>query len=202
MRLIIDHECSEEFGLSNFMSWEVAEVVGICERRGFIKPTVYQGIYNLLDRTPEGELFPCLRKFGIRFAAYSTLAGGYLTGKHLDPSIEAKAVAIEDKNSHYNPEWPQSWFYLTRYPPMAAAVSKLKAISDKHGIALAQVAYRWLQWHSAMIPGDQGVILGASRVEQLEAAILSSYVFSPSAIRWIALIFRYTAPRDLSQKKW
>ena len=85
---------------------------------------------------------------------------------------------------------------------MAAAVSKLKAISDKHGIALAEVAYRWLQWHSAMIPGDQGVILGASRVEQLEAAILSSYVFSPSAIRWIALSFRYTAPRDLSQKKW
>lgn len=34
---------SEEFGLSNFMSWEVAEVVGICVRRGFVTPTVYEG---------------------------------------------------------------------------------------------------------------------------------------------------------------
>lgn len=156
------------------MSWEVAEAVGICERRGFIKPTVYQGIYNLLDRTPEGELFPCLRKFGIRFAAYSTLAGGYLTGKHLDTSSEAKAAASDHKHSHFNPDWAMSSFFLTRYPPMAAAVTKLQAIAESHGIPLAEVSYRWLQWHSKMIPGDQGVILGASRVEQLEAAVLSS----------------------------
>ena len=67
------------------MSWEVAEIVGICERRGFRKPTVYQGIYNLLDRTAEGELFPCLRKFGIRFYVYSPLAGALLTGNIFSP---------------------------------------------------------------------------------------------------------------------
>lgn len=46
---------SEELGLSNYASWEVAEIVGICERRGFVKPTVYQGIYNILDRKVEDE---------------------------------------------------------------------------------------------------------------------------------------------------
>lgn len=81
--------CSEELGLSNYMSWEVAEIVGICKRRGFISPTVYQGVYSLIYRVPEAEyvscpftivccsysfrLFPCLRKFGIRFVAYSVL---------------------------------------------------------------------------------------------------------------------------------
>lgn len=47
--------CSEEFGLSNYMSFEVAEIVGICERRGFVKPAVYEGVYNILDRNNEAE---------------------------------------------------------------------------------------------------------------------------------------------------
>lgn len=37
------------------MSWEVAEIVGICKRRGFVLPTVYEGRYNLLDRVVEDE---------------------------------------------------------------------------------------------------------------------------------------------------
>lgn len=40
----------KRLGLSNFTSWEVAEIVGICERRGFVKPTVYQGMYNAISK--------------------------------------------------------------------------------------------------------------------------------------------------------
>jgi aflatoxin B1 aldehyde reductase len=162
--------------LSNYRSYEVAEIVGICERRNFKKPTVYEGIYNLLDRTSEGELFPCLRKFGIRFAAYCVLAGGYLTGKHLSEDPGAKAAAVEDKHSHYNPEWAMSSFFTTRYPPMAIAVTKLQGIAGKYNLTLAEVSYRWLQWHSKMIPEDHGVILGVSKLEQLECAIADSLV--------------------------
>ena len=52
---------SEELGLSNYASWEVSEIVGICKARGFVLPTVYEGIYNPLDRMVEDELFSCLR---------------------------------------------------------------------------------------------------------------------------------------------
>lgn len=65
---------SEQFGLSNYFSWEVAEIYKICEANGYVRPTVYEGIYNAVDRAVEAELFPCLRKFGIKFAAYSPLA--------------------------------------------------------------------------------------------------------------------------------
>ena len=54
-RVMAYHVCSEQFGLSNYMSFEVAEIVGICERRGFVKPTVYEGVYNILDRNTEAE---------------------------------------------------------------------------------------------------------------------------------------------------
>ena len=39
-------------------------------------------MYNPITRSVEAELFPALRKFGMRFDAYNPLAGGILTGKH------------------------------------------------------------------------------------------------------------------------
>lgn len=41
----------KQLGLSNYASWEVAEIVGICERRGFVKPKVYQGMYNAISKS-------------------------------------------------------------------------------------------------------------------------------------------------------
>ncbi|EEB93956.1 hypothetical protein MPER_07319, partial [Moniliophthora perniciosa FA553] len=32
----------EIFGLSNYASWEVAEIVGICRARGWVPPKIYQ----------------------------------------------------------------------------------------------------------------------------------------------------------------
>jgi len=58
----------KKFGISNYMayvyifvdmtptdatyylSWEVAEIVGICKANGYIQPTAYQGIYNAIHR--------------------------------------------------------------------------------------------------------------------------------------------------------
>lgn len=65
----------DEFGVSNYMSWEVAELVYICKTNGWIVPSIYQGLYNGIARSVEPELFPCLRKFGIKFYAYNPLAG-------------------------------------------------------------------------------------------------------------------------------
>ena len=41
-------------------SWEVAEIVGICKAKGYVMPSVYQGIYNPVHRGIEAELIPCL----------------------------------------------------------------------------------------------------------------------------------------------
>ncbi|KAI0790935.1 aflatoxin B1-aldehyde reductase [Abortiporus biennis] len=157
----------EEFGLSNFMSFEVAEVVGICERLGYVKPTVYQGVYNLVERSVEAELFPALRKYGLKFCAYSSLAGGLLTGKHL-PGADPSAL----KGSHFDPNWSFSSYYTARYNHSIPAVVELKVITDKHGLKLSEVAQRWLLHHSKITPEDHGVIIGASRVEQLEKSLV------------------------------
>lgn len=58
------------FGLSNYTAGEVEEIVEICERGGYCKPSVYQGQYNPIVRSGEKELFPVLRKHGIAFYAW------------------------------------------------------------------------------------------------------------------------------------
>ena len=95
----------KEFGLSNYAAWEVAEICTICKNNGWVQPTVYQGMYSCLTRAVEKELFKCLRHFNMRFYAYSPLAGGMLTGKHM----------IEDANKNepgrfFGKEWAEVYF--------------------------------------------------------------------------------------------
>jgi len=153
----------EQFGLSNYASWQVAEIVGIATRHDWVKPAVYQGGYNAIERTAETELLPCLRHFGIKFYAYSPLAGGVLAGKILSE---------EDMAAREGGRWdPQACRFAqalrSRYAPMLPAVKELKEVLDKHGLALPEASQRWLQYHSALEQGD-AVILGATSVKQLE----------------------------------
>jgi len=157
----------EEFGLSNYHSWEVAEIVGIAKAKGWVQPTVYQGVYNALDRTIETELVPCIRKYGLRFVAYSPLAGGFLVGKVLS---EAPGPGSSlDPNSFRG-----AWFQK-KYSHMLPILQNIKELVDKHGeLRLSEIALRWLQHHSIFTPEDGGVILGASSPHQLEESIKDS----------------------------
>lgn len=60
----------KKFGLSNYTATEVQMFIDICEGKGYIKPSTYQGHYNAIVRGGEKELFPLLRKHKIPFYAY------------------------------------------------------------------------------------------------------------------------------------
>lgn len=51
-----------QLGLSNYAAWEVAEIWNIANERGWVKPTIYQAMYNAITRDLELELVPCLHK--------------------------------------------------------------------------------------------------------------------------------------------
>jgi aflatoxin B1 aldehyde reductase len=46
-------------------------MIGICNQHGYIKPSVYQGLYCAIHRAVELELLPCLRKYNIAFFAFN-----------------------------------------------------------------------------------------------------------------------------------
>lgn len=155
------------FGISNYMSWEVAQICEICRRNGWIQPTVYQGVYNAIHRSVEQELFPCLRYYGISFYEYNPLAGGYLTDRY---HRETKGDSIE-RGSRFDPNTFQGQGYRQRYwnDGMFDALEILRAAMKPHNLTEAECALRWMVHHS-LLQGDKGdaIIIGASSIKQLE----------------------------------
>jgi aflatoxin B1 aldehyde reductase len=149
-----------ELGLSNYASWQVAEMVHICLREGWPVPTVYQGMYNAVTRDVERELFPCLRRMDVRFYAYNPLAAGVLAGKY------SSATAQPDEGRFK--EYP---FYVDRYwkGGYLRAAEMISAACSDAGIAPAEAALRWLA-RGSMVDASEGdaIIVGASRLQHAE----------------------------------
>ena len=80
--VLVGMDVVREVGLSNFHVDEVRRAFDICDEYGLAYPSVYQGLYNPLNRLVEDELLPFLREKNVRFVAYNGLAAGLLTGKH------------------------------------------------------------------------------------------------------------------------
>ncbi|KAG8849798.1 hypothetical protein FRB96_000621 [Tulasnella sp. 330] len=161
----------EQLGLSNFSSWEVAEVYTLCKGKGYVLPTVYQGSYNMLARSIEPELIPCLRKFGIRLVVWNPLAGGFLTGKFLS----MQDVSNAEKGGRFDKDTAPGKQYSRMYinDVNIRAVRMIKEAAATEHLTMAEVALRWLQHHSALKSHD-GIILGASNVSQLEKNLIDS----------------------------
>lgn len=149
----------KELGLSNFPAWMVAEVWSICDKNGWIKPTVFEGIYNPLTRKAEVELDDCLNYFGLRFYAYNPLCGGLLTGRYGKYEETPNKGRFNYRPNYKGRYWKKSYF---------EAVNLIKEVSESHGITPIEATYRWLSHHS-MLNGNRGdsIIIGASKLNHL-----------------------------------
>ncbi|KAK6497148.1 hypothetical protein TWF506_004623 [Arthrobotrys conoides] len=153
------------FGVSNFAAWEVAQVCEICNRNGWIKPSVYQGVYNCFMRGVEAELVPCLRKYGISLYIFNPLAGGLLTGKYTrDTEIVEDGSRFDEKS--FSGKVARSRYWNDYF---FGALDKLTPVAEKNGLTITECALRWLANHSALKKefGD-AVIVGASSTKHLE----------------------------------
>lgn len=156
----------KELGLSNFPAWKVVDIWHLCDKNNWIKPTVYQGMYNSLCRNVEPELFPALRHLGIRFYAYNPLAGGILSGKHTKFEEPPMAGRFSRLQSYRNRYWKKNYF---------EAVNVLLIACQQEAIHPVDAAFRWLSNHSCLDKDkSDGIIIGASSLTQLEQNIKSS----------------------------
>lgn len=150
----------KELGLSNFPAWLVAEVYHICEKHGWILPTVYEGVYNPLSRHAERELDRALDYYGMRFYAYNPLAGGMLTNKYSGKDRTIVSGRFTNRPNYQQRYWKGSYF---------EAIDHIKEVCAEYEINIIEAAYRWLAYHS-MLKAERGdaIIIGASRLPQLE----------------------------------
>jgi aflatoxin B1 aldehyde reductase len=154
-----------ELGLSNYASWQVADIWHLCKRNGWIIPSVYQGRYNAVTRDVEGELFLVVRNFGIRFYAYNPLAGGLLTGRYSQLSNMPREGRFALKSAYVERFWKKSYF---------DAIEVIQDASEQAGLSMIQIALRWLLRHSFLKgPSGDGVIIAASNLKQWECNLNS-----------------------------
>lgn len=147
-------------GMSNYHADEMERAFQLCAEHNLTPPTVYQGLYNPINRLVEEELLPVLKRNNCSFVAYNPLAGGLLTGKHLDPD---KVMKGRFKNNQY---------YLPRFytaPNFEATQIIREACKD---ISMVEATFRWLLCHSDLTQHD-GVLLGASSISQLDENLVA-----------------------------
>lgn len=146
-------------GISNYAAWQIADILALCDKRGYVPPVVTQNVYNLITRGVEAELVPFMKAHGLGMAAYNPIAGGLLTGKHR-AGTPAADTRFGSNQIYFRRYWSDENF---------AAVEKLTEIAGEAGLSLLELSMRWCLTR----PGVVTVITGVSRLSQLEQNIAS-----------------------------
>ncbi|TGO38510.1 hypothetical protein BHYA_0073g00190 [Botrytis hyacinthi] len=141
------------------------ELIQFCEENGFVKPSVYQGDYNLITRGMEKELLPILRAHSMSFFAFRALAAGFLTGNY---------SAGKSDGTRFSDDHPLGKAFQNLYgaPKLQQAMKDLENILAPLGISGREASLRWIYYHSRLGDGD-GIILGASKISQIRENVKS-----------------------------
>ncbi|MEZ4319945.1 MAG: aldo/keto reductase [Myxococcota bacterium] len=138
-------------GVSDMPAWVVSSSNVMAELRGWSKFVGLQIEYGLLQRTPERDLLPMAKHFGMSVVAWGPLGGGVLTGKYTrggeNDSLRSAGNAARGRTSEASLR-------------IARAVD---TIADELGVTSAQVATAWvLRRGYGILP-----IVGARKVSQI-----------------------------------
>lgn len=149
-------------GSSNLRGWQLQKMIDTSRHLGFEVFVSHQPQYNLLARPTEWEVLEVCRNEGVGVIPWAPLRGGWLSGRYtrdMGGAPEGSRVKTAEREG-----WAETW---ARYDndQTWAIIDELGRIAAAHGRSHAEVAIRWVMQR----PGVTAPILGASRIEQLEA---------------------------------
>jgi aryl-alcohol dehydrogenase-like predicted oxidoreductase len=134
-------------GISDTPAWVISRANTMAELMGWSRFVALQIEYSLLQRTPERELIPMAKAFGLTVTPWAPLAGGALTGKYL----KGEKGRITEQSKRLNEQSTN----------IAKAVV---AIAEELNVPASHVALKWTtQQGFSSIP-----IVGATKTSQVE----------------------------------
>lgn len=143
-------------GVSNYASWQIVDLIRAGEKIHGIAPVVTQNCYNLITRSIDRELVPCVKAHTMGLVVYSPIASGLLTEKHLSGKpAEGSRMSI---NKQYNDRF---W-----KPTNLQAVQELNTIAQEAGMNITELALNWCN-----APHVNSILVGMSRLDQLKQNI-------------------------------
>lgn len=166
------------WGVSMWTAAQIEEACALADRQGGFRPISNQPSYSILRREIEESVLPTSEREGLGQIVFSPLAQGALTGKYSGGDIPKQSRAGD----------PERNLWMARYldAEVLDRIDRLKPIADGLGLSLAQLALAWCLRE----PGVSSVIIGATRLEQLDENAKSIGVEIPAeAITEINEIF-------------
>ena len=142
----------DRFGVSNA---SLADVQAVRDRAGTTLGARFayvQNEYNLLAAADADSLIPFCAEHGLRYTAFSPLAGGFLTGKYQpgeQPPAGSRYAHAPELGAGYASE------------DSVAAIGRLEQTAEANGTALAEAALRFV----LDTPGLDGLIIAPRKIE-------------------------------------
>jgi aryl-alcohol dehydrogenase-like predicted oxidoreductase len=144
-------------GVSNYAAWQIADMLGICDKWNYAAPVISQNVYNPLTRGIEAELVPFAREHKVSIVIYNPIAAGLLSGKHR-PGNPAENTRFSNNKMYYDRYWSDDNF---------KAVEQLNALAEQNGLSLLEMTMKWCAARQEVT----SIIIGVSRLSQLEQNI-------------------------------
>jgi aryl-alcohol dehydrogenase-like predicted oxidoreductase len=161
-------------GLSDTPAWYLARAQTIAEWRGFERVAALQLEYSLVERNIEREHVPAALELGMGITPWSPLASGLLSGKYTSmkdvSKVEGRLGAVANSG---NPGFEK--LMTPRNFEIAAELVKVAREIER---APAQVALNWITRR----PGVSSTIIGATKMEQLDANLAALEFDIPAAL--------------------
>ena len=145
--------------ISDTPAWVISKGNTMAELMGWSQFIALQVEYSLLQRTPERELIPMAKHFGMTVTPWAPLADGALTGKYL----RGDKGRIKEESNRLNENSQR----ITK---------EVVSIAEKLGVEASHVALKWtMQQPLSVIP-----IVGATKVAQLQENLKTTGLTIPA----------------------
>ncbi len=158
------------WGVSKWQSSEIEEACEIADRFQGFRPISSQPEYSILARGVETDLFGTCAREGLGQIVFSPLGQGTLTGKYSGGRIPQQSRANDPKRNR--------WMSPSLAVDVLARVDELRKLADGLEISMAQLALAWCLRR----PNVSSVIVGATRIEQLEENVKAVGVVLPEEV--------------------
>lgn len=151
----------DRFGISNATLADIQAVRALAGESLGARFEYVQNEFNLLATADAEELIPACAEHGLRYTAFSPLAGGLLTGKYrFDEQAPAgtRLAAAPEACAHYLND--RSF----------AAIEELRRSADDRGETMAEAALRFV----LDTPGVDSLVIAPRRIEHFKSLGLST----------------------------
>jgi len=157
------------WGTSEWSAQQLMEAHGIARQHHLIPPTMEQPQYNMFHRYRfEVEYGRLYRQIGLGTTIWSPLASGLLTGKY------AGGIPTDSRMNVPGYEWLRERLESEEGRRQIGIVQQLSVVAQELEMSMPQLAVGW----TLKNPNVSTVILGASKVQQLQETLESGEMVS------------------------